>query len=225
MHLTDCFMQVIAYVVYFLKTVAGKQPPYDQVKADIMRLLAQSEGGVKQGLVSQEDYDGARFAICSWIDEAMLNSSWNQRQQWQREQLQRLYYQTTEAGEEFFERLNQLGPHQREVREIYYLCLALGFMGRFCQAGDEALLEQLKTSNLKLLVGSSVGLPSLEQAQLFPEAYPAETVGIRRPKQRFSFSLLTAVSLAGPVILFGVLFMIYRFVLKGVGENFLSMVP
>jgi type VI secretion system protein ImpK len=225
MHLTDCFMQVIAYVVYFLKTVAGKQPPYDQVKADIMRLLAQSEGGVKQGLVSQEDYDGARFAICSWIDEAMLNSSWNQRQQWQREQLQRLYYQTTEAGEEFFERLNQLGPHQREVREIYYLCLALGFMGRFCQAGDEALLEQLKTSNLKLLVGSSVGLPSLEQAQLFPEAYPAETVGISRPKQRFSFSLLTAVSLAGPVILFGVLFLIYRFVLKGVGENFLSMVP
>jgi type VI secretion system protein ImpK len=225
MHLTDCFMQVIAYVVYFLKTVAGKQPPYDQVKADIMRLLAQSEGGVKQGLVSQEDYDGARFAICSWIDEAMLNSSWNQRQQWQREQLQRLYYQTTEAGEEFFERLNQLGPHQREVREIYYLCLALGFMGRFCQAGDEALLEQLKTSNLKLLVGSSVGLPSLEQAQLFPEAYPAETVGINRPKQRFSFSLLTAVSLAGPVILFGVLFLIYRFVLKGVGENFLSMVP
>jgi type VI secretion system protein ImpK len=225
MHLTDCFMRVIAYVVYFLKTVAGKQPPYDQVKADIMRLLAQSEGGVKQGLVSQEDYDGARFAICSWIDEAMLNSSWNQRQQWQREQLQRLYYQTTEAGEEFFERLNQLGPHQREVREIYYLCLALGFMGRFCQAGDEALLEQLKTSNLKLLVGSSVGLPSLEQAQLFPEAYPAETVGISRPKQRFSFSLLTAVSLAGPVILFGVLFLIYRFVLKGVGENFLSMVP
>ena len=225
MHLTDCFMPVIAYVVYFLKTVAGKQPPYEQVKADILRLLGQSEDGLRKGPFSQEDYDGARFAVCSWIDEAMLNSSWNQKQQWQREQLQRLYYQTTEAGEEFFERLNQLGLHQREIREVYYLCLALGFMGRFCQAGDEALLEQLKTSNLKLLVGSSVGLPSLERTELFPEAYPAETVGISRPQKGFSFSLLTAASLVGPVILFGALFMIYRFVLKGVGENFLSMVP
>ncbi|MBM4330008.1 MAG: DotU family type IV/VI secretion system protein [Deltaproteobacteria bacterium] len=225
MHLTDCFMPVIAYVVYFLKTAAVKQPPYDQVKADIFRLLGQSEDCLKKGLFSQEDYDGARFAICSWIDEAILNSSWNQKQQWQREQLQRLYYQTTEAGEEFFERLNALGPHQRDVREIYYLCLALGFAGRFCQAGDEALLEQLKTSNLKLLAGSSVGIPSLERTELFPEAYPAETVGISPPKQRFPFSLLTAATLVAPVILFGALFMIYRFVLKGVGENFLFRVP
>lgn len=225
MHLTDCFMELVAYVVYFQKTVTIKQPPYEQVKADILRLLTQSESCLKKGLFSQEDYDQTRFMICAWVDEAILSSSWNQRDQWQREQLQRLYYNTTDAGEEVFERLNNLGPHQRDVREVYYLCLALGFMGRYCQKGDEYLLGQLKTSNLKLLIGSSVGLPSLERAELFPEAQPAEAVEMGPKKRRFRFSVLTLVSLAGPVFLFWLLFLIYRFVLSGIGENFLRMAP
>jgi type VI secretion system protein ImpK len=225
MHLTDAFMELVAYVVYFVKTVGAKQPPYEQAKADILRLLTQSENVVKRGLFSQEDYDLGRFMICAWVDETILNSAWNQKAQWQREQLQRLYYHTLDAGEEAFERLNGLGLHQREVREVYYLCLALGFKGRFHHPGDEHLLEQVKTSNLKLLLGSSVGLPSLERAELFPEAYSVEAVELGVQKQKFRLSPFTIACLAGPVILFGLLFLIYQFALSGVGENFLKAVP
>src|SRR4030042_1007066 len=213
MHLTDAFMELVAYVVYFVKTVGAKQPPYEQAKADILRFLTQSENVVKRGLFTQEDYDLGRFMICAWVDEAILNSSVNQKGQWQREQLQRLYYHTLDAGEEAFERLNGLGLHQREVREVYYLCLALGFKGRFHHPGDEYLL------------GSSVGLPSLERAELFPEAYPVEAVELGVQKQKFRLSPFTIACLAGPVILFGLLFLIYQFALSGVGENFLKAVP
>jgi type VI secretion system protein ImpK len=225
MHLTDCFMELMAYVVYFQKTVSRKQPPYDQVRADVLRLLSQSETCVKKGLYSGEDFDQARFAICGWIDEAFLASSWNAKGKWQTEQLQRLYYNTTEAGEEIFERLNTLGPHQREIREVYYLCMALGFKGRFIHARDEFLLDQLKTSNLKLLIGSSVGLPSLERMELFPEAYPSGTVEMGKQKQKFRFSSFTLIGLTGPVLLFGLLFLVYRFSLSGLAENFLRTVP
>jgi type VI secretion system protein ImpK len=160
MHLSDCFMPLIAYTSYFLKAADRRQPSYEQVKADVQRLLGQSEGWVKKGLFSQEDYDSARFGVCAWVDEAILSSAWSQKGQWQKEQLQRIYYQTTDAGEEFFEKLNGLELHQREVREVYYLCLALGFAGRFCKPGDETLLDQLKSSNLKILMGRSVGLPA-----------------------------------------------------------------
>jgi len=225
MHLTDCFMDLVAYVTYFLKTAAAKQPPFDQVRADVNRLLNQSESSLKQGLFSQEDYDRTRFAICAWVDEALLSSSWNFKGQWQREQLQRLYYQTTEAGEEFFEKLNGLGLHQRDVREVYYLCLALGFMGRYCHKGDEVLLDQLKTSNLKLLVGSSVGLPSLERTELFPEAHPTESAELGPQQRQSHFSIASMVALGAPVVLFGLLYLIYRFALSGIGENFLRTVP
>lgn len=223
MPLSDFFMPVIAYMLYFLKTVERQQPVYDQVKADISRLLAQAEEAVRKGLVSPEDFEAGRFAVCAWIDEAILNSNWPQKQQWQREQLQRLYYQTTEAGEEFFERLNVLGLHQREVREVYYLCLALGFMGRFHQPGDEVLLEQLKNSNLKILTGSSLGLPTVEGKQLFPESYPGEIIGPSAATKKSSFPLLTVVGILAPIVLFGALYFIYRFILKGIGENFISM--
>lgn len=225
MHLTDCFMELVAYVAYFLKTAAKKQPPFEQVKADILRLLTKSEECVRKGLFSQEDYDQSRFMICAWIDEAILGSSWDHKNLWQREQLQRLYYNTTEAGEEVFERLNALGLHQREIRELYYLCLTLGFKGRFIRQGDEYLLEQLKASNLKLLIGSSVGIPSLERAELFPESYPVESFEIGPQKQKLRFSVFTLIGLAGPVFLFGLLFLIYRFSLSGIAENFLRTVP
>jgi len=225
MHLTDCFIELVAYVAYFLKTAAKKQPPFEQVKADILRLLTKSEECVRKGLFSQEDYDQARFMICAWIDEAILGSSWDHKNLWQREQLQRLYYNTTEAGEEVFERLNALGLHQREIRELYYLCLTLGFKGRFIRQGDEYLLEQLKASNLKLLLGSSVGIPSLERAELFPESYPVESFEIGPQKQKLRFSVFTLIGLAGPIFLFGLLFLIYRFSLSGIAENFLRTVP
>jgi hypothetical protein len=77
MRLTDCFMELIAYTAYFLKTVQHKQPSYDQVKADIFRALSQSEDCVKKDLFPREDFDLARFAVCAWVDEAILNSNWN----------------------------------------------------------------------------------------------------------------------------------------------------
>ncbi len=225
MRLTDCFMELVAYVAYFLKTVAKKQPPFDQAKADIQRLISKSEDRLRNGSFPQEDYDLARFAICAWVDEAILSSSWNEKGRWQGEQLQRLYYQTADAGEIFFDRLNALGPHQRDVREVYYLCLAMGFMGRYCHEGDEYLLEQLKTSNLKVLTGSSVGLPSLERGELFPEAYPVESDEVGPQKAEFRLSTFTLLCLGAPVALYLVLFLIYRFVLNNIGENFLSTVP
>jgi type VI secretion system protein ImpK len=225
MRLTDCFAELIAYVAYFLKTVNTRQPSFDQVKADIQRLISESQEALNEGNFSQEDYDLARFAIFAWIDEAILSSSWNEKNRWQGEPLQRFYYQTTDAGEIFFDRLNAIGPHQRDVREVYYLCLAMGFSGRFCHEGDDYLLEQVKTSNLKLLTGSSMGLPSLEKEDLFPDAYPSESVDLTSDEGKGSFSTFTLLCIAFPVVLYLFLFLVYWFILGNIGENLLHTVP
>lgn len=216
MHLIDAFMPLIAYVVLFQKNVSAQQPGFDQVSADIQRLLSGSEQAVRTGAISPGDYDEGRFVVCAWIDEALLGSAWNQKQLWQREQLQRRYYQTTDAGVEVFDRLNTLEFHQKEVRELYYVCLSLGFKGRFIQSGDEFLLEQLKLSNLKILAGSSGGAPSLERLELFPEAFPATVAEIPQQRSAMRLSLVTVIALAGPLLFFGVLTAVYRFTLSSV---------
>ena len=215
-HLIDCFMPLAAYVVLFHNTVAKRQPEYQQVKTDVQRLLSRAEQLRKEGELPPEEFDQARFAVCAWVDEAILNSPWSQKGLWQKEQLQRLYYNTFDSGVELFDRLNNLGLHQKGVREVYYLCLALGFKGRFIHQGDDLLLEQLKSSNLKLLAGASGAVPLLSRLELFPEAYPASGVAVAQPPARFRLNLVTGLALAGPVVLYGVLYLIYRFTLSGV---------
>ncbi len=223
MRLTDCFMDVIAYVSYCLQS--DNIPEFTQVKADILRLVGESEQRFEKGSFTRDDYDLARFAVCAWVDESLLGSNWSDKGQWLKEPLQRIYYQTSDAGELFFQRLNTLGPHQQHVREVYYLCLALGFSGQYCNEGDEFLIDQLKISNLKLLTGSSVGLPSLNREELFPDAYPRQIDVAELPQTaEKKFSLLTIISVGVPFILFLVLFVIYKFVLSSIGDNIISTV-
>ncbi|HOJ14027.1 MAG TPA: DotU family type IV/VI secretion system protein, partial [Deltaproteobacteria bacterium] len=172
-----------------------------------------------------EDYDAACFAVCAWIDETIMNSSWEHRQLWMKEPLQLRFYQTTNAGELFFERLGGLGVHQREAREVYYLCLAMGFMGRFVREEDRFLLDQLKTSNLKVLTGSSLGTPQLSSQALFPEAYPTGEAPSRKGAGRGLPLILTAAVAAVPVVLFVVLAVVYSFVLGNVADALFTPRP
>lgn len=219
MRLTDIFMELLAYVTYFNKSVAVKQPSYDQVKADITRLMSDIEIRVGQADITPDDFDLARFAVVAWVDETLLSSQWQDKDRWQKESLQRLYYQTADAGEIFFDRLNTIGPHQRDVREVYYLCLAMGFKGRYIHEGDDYLLDQLKTSNLKLLTGTSVGIPSLETGNFFPEALPLEAEALTPKKSGRHFSKFTLIGFAVPVVLFVGLFVIYKFILSHIGDS------
>jgi type VI secretion system protein ImpK len=223
MHLSDTFMDTVAYVVYFLKTAQQRPLPFDQVRARILQLLSESQRSASE--FAAEDYDAARFAVCAWVDEAVLNSSWAERNTWQKEPLQLKFYQTLNAGELFFDRLNTLGPHQNEVREVYYLCLAMGFMGRFIRDEDRFLLEQLKTSNLKVLTGTSAGIPALKKRELFPEAYPVDAPKAVPRQGQGVFTVVNVAMAALPVALFGVLYLIYAFVLGNVSRSLFVIQP
>jgi type VI secretion system protein ImpK len=218
MRLSDCYMELIAYVAYFLKSVTKKQPPFEQVRSRVEGMLSAAYNEAVEPF-GGEDADLARFAVCAWIDEAILSSGWNEKPAWQKEPLQLKYYQTLAAGENFFEKLNALGLQNNDAREVYYLCLAMGFMGRYCNVGDKFLLEQLKTSNLKVLMGSSAGVPTLKKTQLFPEAYPlAGSVPVKL-SSGVGTGLFNIILISVPVALFGLLYGIYFFVLNNIAKT------
>jgi type VI secretion system protein ImpK len=225
MRLADCFTELIAYTSLVLQAAGGGQISFDQVDANIRRLIAESEGLCKQGGFDSADYDLARFAVFAWIDEAILSSTWAGKTRWLGEQLQRRYYQTSDAGKLFFERLNMIGAHQIDVREVFYLCLAMGFTGQYCNEGDDYLLDQLRVSNLKVLTGSSMGVPDINKQTLFPNGYQKEgTADASMPKLR-RFTFFTLLCIAAPVMLYGAMFFIYRFILGNIGQSLVNTVP
>jgi len=218
MVLTDYFIKVIAYVVYFSKSVSQKQPPFEKVSTDIRQMIDESrikfeESLKKRSNTNEDDYKLALYAICSWIDETLIYSDWKEKDKWINRSLQLSYLNTQKAGVHFFDRMSELQTHQREVREVYYLCLAMGFKGRYFRESEAPLLHQTKINNLKAITGTTVGSATLQGMDLFPEAYSEEiTIPSKKNNEIITPSFLLGFSL--PVILYAFLFLTYRFILN-----------
>ena len=100
----------------------------------VRRLLADVRSGARKRGFSAHAIDQAQFAVVAFLDERVLTSDWEQKEAWRAHSLQFELYDRYDAGEQFFTRLERLhaapGDHS-DALEVYYLCLALGFRGRY----------------------------------------------------------------------------------------------
>ena len=130
----ELFSELFSYVLLFDQdALQGEfQPPYEQVYGDIAGLIERQKAAVKHQGISERDYHQSCFAVIAWADEMILkHTTWKHHHQWNAHPLQEEYYQTRNAGHDFFTRLDQLGSEQQEIREVYYVCLGLGFSGQY----------------------------------------------------------------------------------------------
>jgi len=76
----------------------------------------------------------------------------------------------------FFKRLEQLGDRHKAVKEVFLVCLALGFRGKYAEL--EATQQATKIGEIRQkLVRSINPVPLEKQAELFPEGYePADPI-------------------------------------------------
>jgi type VI secretion system protein ImpK len=119
-----------------LKMHAGVVEPSNDVRPLIDDLLRQlREGGARSGYDQRRVRD-VEFALVAFIDETMLSQKFDfkGRSEWEIKPLQLIYFQEHLAGEKFFERLDATlaeGDEGADVAEVYYVCLLLGFKGKY----------------------------------------------------------------------------------------------
>lgn len=167
--LIDCFMEIIAYTLYRVDCGSGAHPDFETVQADYDALLKRSGRYAQQAKISSSDWKKACFPVCAWVDEQIMCSDWPEKGRWQQNQLQLKFFQTTMAGREFFNRLEKLKENEREVREVFTYCLALGYKGRYYTDDDQMQLSEIKVENLLKYFSEDQELNLPES--LFPEAY------------------------------------------------------
>jgi type VI secretion system protein ImpK len=94
---------------------------------------------------SREDANDIAYAIVALADEIILSRSEELRSAWAGESLQLHYFKENVAGENFFTRLAAIrkDPRRRDILQIYFLALALGFEGRYRMRGGELELLSL----------------------------------------------------------------------------------
>lgn len=219
MRLIDCFVDVIAYTAFFLENVEGKQPRYDQVKSTYKSLLSKSKKLGQKGRFSNEDYDLAKFAICAWVDESLLCSKWEESEEWKKEQLQRIYYDTVNAGEEFFDHLDKLPKDNKKVLEVFLACLSMGFRGRYFSVADTHPLEEINSNVLEQFKKSYADPGALETETFFPGAYSGGSGSESRRSLR-GINAMTIVYFAGPITAWCIMYYLFSDILNSIVAAF-----
>lgn len=75
-----------------------------------------------------------RYVLCAFIDEAVLGTDWGAHSVWSQHSLLSRFHNETWGGEKVFAitaRMEQEPSRYRDMLEFIYLCLCLGFEGRY----------------------------------------------------------------------------------------------
>jgi type VI secretion system protein ImpK len=204
--LRELFSDLIAFIIFFETTCEQQPQTLSEFREKVTALLNAQEERARSGGVATEAFREARFAVLSWVDEMVLNSKWSHRSQWQH--LMLAYYGTLNAGEEFFRRLNSLPSHANDIREIYYLCVSLGFQGEYAFRDGVRELQGLKQRLYKELCATEGDIRQ-HYARLLPEAYQKANVAPQAAVK--SNRLWYAAAICVPILFFVVYWLfLYR---------------
>ena len=76
----------------------------------------------------------ARYALCATLDDLILSTPWGSHSIWGSQSLVSIFHNEVSGGERTFDILEQMqkefGRH-RDVVELIYLCMSLGFEGKY----------------------------------------------------------------------------------------------
>jgi type VI secretion system protein ImpK len=103
--------------------------------------------------MAQDSIGEAKYAIVALMDETVLTVPGACRDYWVSRPMQLDYFGDNIAGQEFYEKLQKLllqPENKKDVLEVYYLCLALGFEGKYRISNPEERLAIMDDLGRKL---------------------------------------------------------------------------
>ncbi|MEN6466457.1 MAG: DotU family type IV/VI secretion system protein [Syntrophaceae bacterium] len=225
--LSDAFMEIIAYTGDLLEKFKTGNIGCEEVSRDYAELISLAEDLVQLRGFSPAQWRDSLFPVCALIDELLMCSAWQQKEEWQKYQLQLAFFDTTNAGEEFFRRLAALRAECPEgeggndsVREIYAFCLAMGFKGRYYGPQDSGRLRDIRDANIRAVTGMIGPSVADDSGELFPGAYPLETNYRKKKGWNRKFNFLSVTIFLLPLAVFAAMFILYRNILGTLVDNF-----
>ncbi len=108
------------------------------------------------GVGDEQTLTRARYVLCATLDDIILNTPWGQQAGWSKKTLQGTFFRKEWAGDEFFKLLDKLladPANHRDLLELMYLCLALGFKGGYRVYNRQGELEQRRENLHRALRG------------------------------------------------------------------------
>lgn len=101
--------------------------PQDE-RAQLRALIDRAEAVVG----STPDWEQAKYALASWIDEVLVDTAWDGSEWWSNNPVEVELFQTRLCNEQFYLRAQQASTlPSRDALEVFYVCVVLGFRGLY----------------------------------------------------------------------------------------------
>lgn len=140
-----------------LRLKAGIVAPSNELRPKIAALLDDFERRGERYRFSSKIIQVSKFALAAFVDETVLSNNFNLKEEWEKNPLQLEYFGEHLAGNKFFEKLAAMIKQvdvTADAVEIYYVCMLLGFKGRYAVYEKERLLQIMQeTANALVKAG------------------------------------------------------------------------
>src|ERR1700722_4973943 len=110
------------------------QPNPGDLRERAIQQIRIFEQAARDGGVPMDQLRPAHYALCASLDDVVLNTPWGSAGGWAARSLVSSFHQEVRSGERFFDLLGQMRQNPGTflpVLELMYLCLSLGFQGRY----------------------------------------------------------------------------------------------
>jgi type VI secretion system protein ImpK len=105
--------------------------------------------------VPMEQVRPAHYALCASLDDVVQATPWGSQGDWAARSLVATFHQEVRSGDRFFDVLNQVKQNPGNflpVLELMYLCLSLGFQGRYrLSPRGPAELDRMREDVFKII--------------------------------------------------------------------------
>ncbi len=109
-------------------------PDPARLHAQLLARVRDFERAAQEGRVPQPKVVAARYVLCTFIDEVVAATPWGASGTWAKHNLLQEYHDERDGGEKAFKLLERLGEDvaaNLDVLELFYVCIVLGFEGRY----------------------------------------------------------------------------------------------
>jgi len=110
------------------------QPDAVHLREQVIAQVRQFESHAQAAGISSQTITAARYVLCSTLDESVMNTPWGEHSGWAAKTLLVIFHGESYGGEKFFVILDRLcADFSRHIDliELMYICLTLGFGGRY----------------------------------------------------------------------------------------------
>jgi type VI secretion system protein ImpK len=144
-NLASIFQECFTIVGRLRTGAVSEEAPF---RRRVIELLRAAQENARRCEYSDAAGKSCVMALVAFLDESVLNSTGSSFEQWRGKPLQEELYGHSLLGDKFFDNLKRLlaqddGDELADVLEVYYLCLLLGFRGRYAVSSDRDLNVEL----------------------------------------------------------------------------------